>query len=100
VGRDKRHPPSDWEGNNPVRVPGSPDPGVYVDVHGTVGEDIWVWHWHMPRGKDNEDARWQAATVRDHTVVSVDPLTLDPSLGCDEGCPSHGFIRNGHWTNA
>lgn len=33
------------------------------------------------------------------TVVSRDPLTLEPSLLC-RACGHHGFIRNGQWVPA
>lgn len=34
-----------------------------------------------------------------HTLVSANPLTIQPSLGC-RGCSSHGYIREGKWTDA
>lgn len=41
---------------------------------------------HVPR-----DAKW--------TVVSVDPLHIEPSLRCTI-CGKHGFIREGRWEEA
>lgn len=32
-------------------------------------------------------------------ILSVDPLTLHPSLACTS-CGHHGFIRNGKWVPA
>jgi len=35
------------------------------------------------------------------TVVQREPLTLSPSLHCDQalgGCGMHGFIQNGRWS--
>lgn len=32
-----------------------------------------------------------------HTVLSTDPLTLTPSLACEDGCPAHGYIEAGAW---
>jgi hypothetical protein len=32
-------------------------------------------------------------------VVSLDPLTLEPSILC-RSCGHHGFIRNGRWEPA
>jgi hypothetical protein len=32
-------------------------------------------------------------------VVSLEPLTLSPSLAC-RACGHHGFIRDGKWTPA
>lgn len=31
-----------------------------------------------------------------HTIVQRDPLTIEPSLLCDD-CSTHGFVRNGKW---
>lgn len=31
-----------------------------------------------------------------HTIVSRDPVTVTPSVGCFD-CGLHGFIRNGRW---
>lgn len=36
----------------------------------------------------NDGATWE--------VVSLDPLTLTPSLNCG-GCGRHGFVTDGHW---
>lgn len=34
-----------------------------------------------------------------HTLVSINPLTVTPSLAC-RSCPSHGFITDGRWVGA
>ena len=31
-----------------------------------------------------------------HTVVSIDPVTITPSCGCDD-CGLHGFLTDGVW---
>lgn len=90
------YPPSEW-GLRPSRIPGSPDPGVYVHVDGPTGEEIFVWHWHTPT---DDDPRWSGARLGLHTVISLDPLHVEPSLGCEHGCPSHGWVRGGTWTDA
>lgn len=41
------------------------------------------------------DYEWQGTSL--HTLVSEDPLTLDPSIGWQECCGRHGFIKNGKW---
>lgn len=101
---------STWGGKHPtpVRIPGSPDPGVWIDPNfRIVPEDepeierylIWHWHWDV----QHQVWRWQGAGLGLHTLVSADPLHLEPSIGCDltsgvpDGCPAHGFIRNGEW---
>lgn len=34
-----------------------------------------------------------------HELVSKEPLHIEPSLAC-RTCPSHGFIREGRWSDA
>lgn len=61
---------------------------------GGKAENVWVWHWHTPtEGK----ARWALSGCGNHDVQQVEPLTLSPSLACEGGCPSHGYLRNGEW---
>lgn len=73
---------------------------IYYSIIGDgvkVGEkasNVWVWHWHRAPGHDE---RWQLAACGLHTVEQVEPLTLSPSLACENGCPSHGYIENGSW---
>lgn len=31
-----------------------------------------------------------------HTIVSVNPVTVSPSIACSD-CGLHGFIRDGRW---
>jgi hypothetical protein len=52
-----------------------------------------VWHWCM------NTQRWVASDCRNHTVVSKDPVHLEPSLlmMC---CNMHGYIRDGKWEHA
>ncbi len=40
-----------------------------------------------------------APALDDHTVESVDPLTVSPSVLCPD-CSLHGFIRDGRWQPA
>lgn len=58
------------------------------------GRDVLVWHWHRPT---TGEERWQARSCAMHTVLSTDPLTLTPSLACEDGCPAHGYIEAGAW---
>lgn len=50
----------------------------------------WFWHWCPPQG------RWNGAGTSNHTLVSREPLHLEPSLlwSC---CGTHGFVRDGQW---
>lgn len=61
---------------------------------GGKASNVWVWHWHTPIGLE---PRWQISGCGLHDVVQVEPLTLSPSLACEDGCPSHGYIEQGHW---
>jgi len=92
-------------------------------VKGGKADNVWVWHWHTPLlcrhcgklpeadgdhscpcPKSDEDCtehpsfdRWHISACGKHTVLQVEPLTLDPSLACYDGCPSHGWLKNGVW---
>lgn len=68
--------------------------GDGIEVGGKA-TNVWIWHWHTPT---NGHARWQIAGCGLHTVESVEPLTLRPSLACEDGCPSHGYLTNGVYT--
>lgn len=57
----------------------------------------WFWHW-CPAAA-NDEGRWMAQATPDHTLVSREPLHMEPSLlwPC---CGTHGFVRNGAWIPA
>lgn len=101
-GQPREKPPTEWDNHvsGIEHVPGSED--IYVRVPdgvkaGDKGTDVWIWHWHTP----TEGAhRWALSACGLHDVVAVDPLHLEPSLACTDGCPSHGWIRDGRWTQA
>lgn len=78
--------------------------GTFVSMHGDPekkrigivvvhrrpdnGEECWAsCHWGYP-GKSEQ-----------HELVSMDPLTVAPSLDCPE-CGLHGYIRDGKWVPA
>jgi len=92
----------------------------------SIGENVWVqrigaypsgeWvgviEWHLdPAGElcggyvafagfnGLTDRGQQPVERPTWTVVSLDPLTLAPSLQCLT-CPHHGFIRDGKWLPA
>lgn len=94
----KSEPPTEWSPLSLIDVGG----GVYVHVPvettvGDKGTNVLVYHWHEP---SLGHPRWQLTACGLHDVESADPLTLSPSLACDEGCPNHGWIKNGSWSNA
>lgn len=57
------------------------------------GPNPWFWHWC------SQQDRWMAAATGEHTLVSREPLHLEPSLlwRC---CGTHGFVRDGKWISA
>lgn len=91
----------DWSGVE--EVPGS-NGEIYraiVDTGLEVGEkasNLWIIHWHTPTAP--LEPRWQISGCGLHTVHSIEPLHVEPSLACEDGCPSHGWIRDGRWTDA
>lgn len=113
---DPTNTPDKWtqyadRASGTVRIPGSPDPGVWVNAEfRTIPADdprpilgYLLWHWH--RELDGT-WRWQGAGLGLHTLVSAEPLHLHPSIGCDAtdgvagGCPNHGWIHDGRWVPA
>lgn len=54
-----------------------------------------------PEGRCWCSCRWVRDSTGEphHELVSLDPLTISPSLGCPE-CGLHGFIRDGQWIPA
>lgn len=95
-------PPSDW-------------PGFEMADMTKLTEDIyfgWLakepnpmfWHWcqaleGVPQTHKVHDGCWVAAGTSAHTLVSREPLHLEPSLlwRC---CGLHGFVRDGVWIPA
>jgi hypothetical protein len=78
-------------------VPYAPRTGLITIHRCTTSETGWRnGHagFDVPGNTDTRAAtRWK--------VVSMDPLTLEPSLQHNCGCPlSHGFIRGGKWQRA
>lgn len=72
-----------------------------------AGKWISIHEWHK-----TPDGRWCVGYVSFNVeseywvprsphwdVLSVEPLTLSPSLQCT-ACPSHGYIRNDRWVEA
>lgn len=68
---------------------------VAPDPHHRGGGEHLVWHWCTERGFHG----WRLGATAAHTLVSRDPLTIEPSLlwPC---CGVHGFIRAGRWVAA
>lgn len=102
MSHDRQAPPSDW-------------PGLEMADMAKLTEDIYVgwlahettptfWHWctaleNVPAERRVHEGCWVAAGTGAHTLVSRDPLHLEPSLlwRC---CGLHGWVRNGQWERA
>lgn len=72
--------------------------------------ELIVWHFcdhHLWAATDERmielygaRAFWVPATVGAHTLVSREPLHLEPSVYWPGCCGLHGFIRDGRWVDA
>ena len=60
---------------------------------------LWVWHW-CTRELYNGVPGWAPGGVGRHTLVSREPLHLEPSVFWRECCGKHGWIRDGQWADA
>jgi hypothetical protein len=76
---------------------GPPEGSVFVGLHDYHRTDTtqtgWCGGWV---GFTNVEGADERAV---HELVSAEPLHVEPSLGC-RGCPSHGWIREGRWSEA
>lgn len=74
---------------------------------------ICVWHWCDKSGwrvraaaqgyevvEDAMSPAWLPASASAHTLVSLDPLHLEPSVYWPDCCGLHGWIRDGQWVGA
>ena len=70
---------------------------------------ICVWHWcdhHLWAGRDHFDAHrdeyvgWVPANASAHTLISTEPLHLEPSIYWPDCCGLHGWVRDGAWVSA
>lgn len=110
---DERDPglPDKWD--DPTRPPwdGAVDLGggvwaVWGAHHGARGssdlDHLLIWHWctesrWVAEGRPHAEPHWVLAGAETHTLVSRDPLHLEPSLYWPDCCGKHGFIREGRW---
>ncbi len=77
---------------------------------GSDPSELVVWHFcdhHVWEASDERMAEiygarafWVPATVGAHTLVTREPLHLEPSVYWPGCCDLHGFIRDGAWVPA
>lgn len=99
--REHTPPPADW-------------PGMEMTGMTKLTNDIYFgweretnptfWHWcksleDVPADRKVHEGCWVAAGTGAHTLVSREPLHLEPSL-LWQCCGLHGFVRNGQWIPA
>lgn len=70
-----------------------------------LGEGHWVgWKENGDLWEVHECKRGPSIGTIDltsgshHKLISKEPLHIEASVGCHQ-CPSHGWIREGKWTN-
>jgi hypothetical protein len=95
-------PPSDWPGMEMTGMTKLTDDiyfGWLVDESNPT-----FWHWckaleDVPADRKVHDGCWVAAGTSAHTLVTREPLHLEPSL-LWKCCGLHGWVRDGKWTSA
>lgn len=81
--------------------------GVWVSWGSAFNEadQPLIWHWcdrSLVAHKEDllpewQAPRWEPSGVKGHSLVSREPLHLEPSLFWPDCCGKHGFVRDGHW---
>jgi hypothetical protein len=101
VATDRSRPPSEWPGLEVAGLTQLTDDIYY----GWLAHEAnpFFWHWCPTYARLPEDMTvsggWVGAGTAAHTLVSREPLHLEPSLlwNC---CGTHGFVRDGAWIPA
>lgn len=94
-------PPTDWPGLEMADMTKLTD-DIYFGWLAHEANPMF-WHWCPARAAAPPERTvhggWVAAGTSAHTLVSREPLHLEPSLlwRC---CGTHGWVRNGQWTPA
>lgn len=61
--------------------------------------DLDLWWSHRCAIGTRAPARIDITTGQRHSLISRDPLHVEPSILC-RSCGDHGFIREGKWVSA
>ena len=95
--KDRSRPPTEWCDWWTEIHQLTPDIAYGWPSYDEPGEredpNPWFWHWCTA------SERWEGRSTLNHTLVSREPLHLEPSLAwpC---CGLHGFVHNGVWIPA
>ena len=99
---DRSTPPTDWPGLETTGLTKLTD-GIY---YGWLAHEAnpMFWHWCAALECVSVELKvhegcWVPAGTSAHTLVSRDPLHLEPSL-LWQCCGTHGWVRDGQWVNA
>jgi hypothetical protein len=101
MSHDSSTPPSDWPGLEAIGMTRLTDEIYFGWL--LEGANPTFWHWCAALdGVPDEltvSGQWVAAGTSAHTLVTREPLHLEPSLqwNC---CGLHGWVRNGAWIPA
>lgn len=101
MSQDRSVPPADWPGLEMVGMTRLTD-DIYF---GWLAKETspTFWHWCAALADVPDDrlvtGRWVAAGTSAHTLVSREPLHLEPSL-LWKCCGLHGWVRHGEWESA
>lgn len=101
MGYSHDRPPTDWPDLEMAGVTRLTDDIYYGWLDHEPNPMFWHWCAALADVPDDRlvSGRWVAAGTSAHTLVSRDPLHLEPSLlwTC---CGLHGWVRDGAWTSA
>lgn len=101
MGLPRSVPPADWPGMEMAGLTRLTDDIYYGWLEHEVTP--MFWHWCAALADVPEDhtvhGRWVAAGTGAHTLVSREPLHLEPSL-LWQCCGMQGWVRDGQWVSA
>jgi hypothetical protein len=66
-----------------------------LDINGNT--EVGIWHWCDHSIDGQSEPEWRANRLKRHTIITVSPLTLSPSVWFDDCCGLHGWVRDGVW---
>lgn len=99
---DRPLPPADWPGLEIAEMTKLTDDLIYGWANGEANPTFWHWCITLaaaPAERTVHGNGWAASGTSGHTLVSREPLHLEPSL-LWQCCGLHGFVRDGKWVSA